>query len=569
MGSTDKTFMIQKLLATGSLATALRVVRSNEYLLSSRLIPLVPYIAFPANVGFYFLCRLQGHWDSIWLRLFASLLTLPIVAFPRKTPLQSRHKIYWESILLLQFPLLFGYLFLHNDQNTYWYVSLMWSGIFYGFLSGKIYIAVAAYPVGLLSAFLIYIIQTSASGAILRQAAGAIIISWFSVVCSALLKLSADVYYLLSLDTEKEKMRANAAERQQRILELQNAELTARNAIISTFVRPSVLSEIESGDDPIHFKPRLIDKTVMICDMRNFTPMTSSMANAEIQAQFLNKYFEMMIAPVFTAGGEVDKLMGDAVMAIFPHGKAAVDAAMKMRKRLQRYNRQLVFAGLRKISNVITISKGVTLEANIGAERKLDRTWIGPAVNVASRLESIAKVYGLELIVSEEIIQDIPGEEHYRLIDIIKVKGYDRKIEIYELYSYQAPQVVQYKDSTRELLNQGIHLYFQPGKLEEAVSLFRALLEKAPKHQYHKEKVMDSIIAYYIKRCLTRMEQKGAGELVNELEGCHDFSTDAFPREWFDVPAPQMLEAVTQLQTDSTDDRKYAANRLILDEQGP
>jgi class 3 adenylate cyclase len=63
---------------------------------------------------------------------------------------------------------------------------------------------------------------------------------------------------------------------------------------------------------------------------------------------------------------------------------------------------------MQKCRHIITISKGKTLEANIGAELKLDRTYIGVAVNVCSRLETVAKFYGLDLIVTKEIIDDLP-----------------------------------------------------------------------------------------------------------------------------------------------------------------
>lgn len=67
----------------------------------------------------------------------------------------------------------------------------------------------------------------------------------------------------------------------------------------------------------------------LIYDMRNFTPLTSTMLDGDAQAVFINLHYQMTIGQVFEAGGEVDKLMGDAVMALFPDGRKALDAAMK------------------------------------------------------------------------------------------------------------------------------------------------------------------------------------------------------------------------------------------------
>ncbi|MFP4014099.1 MAG: hypothetical protein ACLFVQ_08460 [Chitinispirillaceae bacterium] len=70
-------------------------------------------------------------------------------------------------------------------------------------------------------------------------------------------------------------------------------------------------------------------------------------------------------------------------------------------------------------------------------------------MNVCARPERIAKLYGVEVIVTKEILRDVPDYRECRLIDIIKVKGYDKKFEVYEIYGHQAAAVVSFKTRTK------------------------------------------------------------------------------------------------------------------------
>ena len=86
----------------------------------------------------------------------------------------------------------------------------------------------------------------------------------------------------------------------------------------------------------------------MFCDIRDFTRLTEVLTPYERQA-FLNQYFTMMTHPIVKNGGDVDKIMGDCVMGIFPDGAAAVQAAIDMRLELQRFNEGMYRAGSPKI----------------------------------------------------------------------------------------------------------------------------------------------------------------------------------------------------------------------------
>jgi class 3 adenylate cyclase len=107
--------------------------------------------------------------------------------------------------------------------------------------------------------------------------------------------------------------------------------------------------------------------------------------------------------------------------------EAESTAAVEMRLRLQDFNREMFAQGKPKIRNGIGIAKGEVMPGNFGSFEKLDRTVIGEAVNIASRLGAKTKMYNLEVVVTEDIIRDLDAEmSHHRWIDLVQVKGSSR-----------------------------------------------------------------------------------------------------------------------------------------------
>jgi len=549
---------------------AFKIAFSSNFYITRQMIPIAGALSAVSHIFFYFLCTtILGYKESLLLRLLVTVTTLPLIFYNPKNEPSTALKIYFEIVVAYSSIFVFTYLFLLNEANTYWFVSYVWMGFAYGFITSKVTLAVLGYPIFvILSTFIGRSINPSLPP-LFPIGIEAVAISLLSSILSGASKFAINLFYLRALETKTAEVKAAEAEERRQILEAKNDELMARNAIISTFVRPSLLKEINLGRDPRTFAPQLKDTAILICDMRNFTPLTATMNDANVQAEFLNKYFEMMIQPVFSCGGEVDKLMGDAIMAIFPNGKAAIYAALKMRERLQIYNRELVTAGMKKIANVITMSKGQTLEANIGSLQKLDRTWIGNAVNICARLESIAKLYGVEVIATKNIVDDLPGYPAKRKIDIIKVKGFDRKIEIFEIFGHQPDTVIKYKRNHDTELSDAINKYFTKGQMKEAYAIFKNMLQSMPKHSHIPDKFMDNIVHYYLVRCerwLNNRElREGSG--LNLTEGFHDFSTDMMPRNWYEVPAPEVLSNIanappqSRIQASPVTNSDYAQNR--------
>jgi class 3 adenylate cyclase len=314
--------------------------------------------------------------------------------------------------------------------------------------------------------------------------------------------------------TEAEVALAKAAEEKAQAAEIAKAygELKKREELIRVYVRPSLVDEIRAGNDPSQAPPVLRNLSIMFCDIRDFTRLTEVLTPHERQT-FLNRYFAMMTEPIARNGGEVDKIMGDCVMGLFPDGASAVGASVAMRLELQAFNAGMYRSGAALIRNGIGIAKGEVMQANFGSAEKLDRTVIGEAVNIAARLEAKTKMYNLEVVVTEDVIRDLPpGTGHYRWIDVVQVKGSSRHLKVYEIYGHQPEQVRRFKDDTREMFEKALTIYFQKG-FKDAARLFRAMLANVPPHR-----LVQGQSAAILHRPLRCVDERSRRELGSDRE---------------------------------------------------
>ena len=119
----------------------------------------------------------------------------------------------------------------------------------------------------------------------------------------------------------------------------------------------------------------------------------------------LNAYFDTMAAPLTDHGGEILKFIGDAMLAIFPMAEPracqrALRAALEAQEGMARLNEERRAVGQAELGFGLALHVGDVMWGNIGAQERLDFTVIGPAVNVATRLEELSKELRRPLLVS-------------------------------------------------------------------------------------------------------------------------------------------------------------------------
>ena len=153
-----------------------------------------------------------------------------------------------------------------------------------------------------------------------------------------------------------------------------------------------------------------IHAVVWLCDLRDFTTLSEQMSG-EALIGLLNDYFDCVGRPVRQRGGEILKFIGDAMLAIFRVTgddelagacENALDAAGEAQVLLATMNEARGKAGEPPIAVGIGLHVGDVMYGNIGAADRLDFTVIGPAVNLAARIEGLCRELGRPVILSEE-----------------------------------------------------------------------------------------------------------------------------------------------------------------------
>jgi adenylate cyclase len=181
------------------------------------------------------------------------------------------------------------------------------------------------------------------------------------------------------------------------------------------------------------------DMSVLFADIRGFTTFTERGQPEDVVAQ-LNEYFSRMVAVVFEYRGTVDKFVGDMVMALFgapvddpDHAVHAVNAAVAMVHALEGLNVRWAREGRPVLRNGVGINSGAMVAGMVGAEQIMSYTVIGDNVNLASRLESLTKSYGAEIIVSEHTLPLLRGQFTTRPLGVVTVKGKTEPVAIHEV----------------------------------------------------------------------------------------------------------------------------------------
>ncbi|KPK90204.1 MAG: hypothetical protein AMJ94_10025 [Deltaproteobacteria bacterium SM23_61] len=207
------------------------------------------------------------------------------------------------------------------------------------------------------------------------------------------------------------------------------------------YLTASVVEEMLKNPDKLKLGGEKKDLTVLFSDIRGFTSISEQMT-PEGLVRFLNEYLTTMTDIVFKYDGLLDKYMGDAIMAIWgapldqpDHVKRACLAALEMVEELHRLQKKWSAEGMPFLNVGIGVNAGPMVVGNMGSDRRFDYTVMGDSVNLGSRLEGLNKTYGTNIIVSEMTFDKVKGEFLARELDLVRVKGKDQPVKIYELLS--------------------------------------------------------------------------------------------------------------------------------------
>lgn len=265
---------------------------------------------------------------------------------------------------------------------------------------------------------------------------------------------------------------------------------------MSRYMNKDVIEKVlQKGNDAL--QGTLQEVTILFSDILSFTTI-SERIGAKGTVSILNEYCTEMVDVLFRYGASPDKFIGDAIMANFgsPFGKPedadnAVSVACEMIVRLREYNERRESVGLEPIDIGIGVNTGDVVAGNIGSKKRMEYTVIGDGVNLASRLEGVTKTYGAKVIISEFTHQRLKLPRQFRQLDLIKVKGKELPVAIYELLDCHTERTFPNMEQVVRAYERGLRSYracqFQP-----AIEAFEEALRLHPK---------DKASQIFIERC--------------------------------------------------------------------
>ncbi len=174
---------------------------------------------------------------------------------------------------------------------------------------------------------------------------------------------------------------------------------------------------------------------IMICDLREFTKISDNWPRDDV-IDLLNDYFDAMSEPIARHGGEILKFIGDGLLAIFPLSEPRacanlLHAVTEARQAMVALNERNSATSRAPLNYGIGVHVGDVMYGNIGSSTRLDFTVIGPAVNMASRLEALTKQLGKTVLLSRDFAELVKREFELERVGEHAVRGFSEPIELF------------------------------------------------------------------------------------------------------------------------------------------
>lgn len=238
---------------------------------------------------------------------------------------------------------------------------------------------------------------------------------------------------------------------------------------LERYVASSVVDEVLNQPDD--FRVLLVGKrlkaAVLFSDIRGFSRLSYQLKAEQMVAQ-LNVYLNAMVEAILHYRGTVDKFIGDAVMAEFgsptsqgPYEDAinAVYAALAMRQASAELRQQQKASGQPLFFHGIGISFGEVIAGNIGSVQRLEYTVIGDTVNVASRIESLTKQLGTDILITQSLYDQVKADIEAIDMGAHRLHGREQEaVQVYSLVGLKGEDNTFYKQVQQDLR---AHLKFQ------------------------------------------------------------------------------------------------------------
>ncbi|KAA3631970.1 MAG: adenylate/guanylate cyclase domain-containing protein [Proteobacteria bacterium] len=216
------------------------------------------------------------------------------------------------------------------------------------------------------------------------------------------------------------------------------------------YVPEEIVDEMSRKPEHYTLEGERRELSVMFSDIRGFTSLSEKLQPNEV-TRLMNVYLSRMTEIIHDAQGTIDKYIGDAIMAFWGaplanprHASLAVSAALAMRDAMPAINEDFAARGWPAIRIGIGVNTGNMALGNMGSDFRMTYTVMGDAVNLGSRVESLTKIYGVPVVVTEYTAKQAPGYV-YRYLDRVRVRGRGEPIDVLEpvMPDYRVPRSLE------------------------------------------------------------------------------------------------------------------------------
>ena len=251
------------------------------------------------------------------------------------------------------------------------------------------------------------------------------------------------------------------------------------------YVPESVIREIMNDPQKLSLGGEERVLTILFSDVAGFTTISEQLTPHELVA-LLNEYLTEMTEIVLEHKGTIDKFEGDAIMAEFgapiafpDHAQMACRAALAMQAKLKKLRMKWKEEGKPQLHVRIGINTGEVIIGNMGSRNTFDYTAMGDHVNLGARLEGANKFYGTHIMISEFTHRVVKDDFITRPLDLIRVKGKTKPIEVFELIATKDTKFTDQFNEFLELYRKGIVAYRKRNWLQ-AIDIFDYCLKLVP-----------------------------------------------------------------------------------------
>jgi adenylate cyclase len=270
---------------------------------------------------------------------------------------------------------------------------------------------------------------------------------------------------------------------------LERLEKVRTRRTLERYVSKNLVTEILENPDSYYSSLRgvRVPVTILFSDLIGFTTLAEK-ADPEALVTQLNEYLSQMTSVIFNNGGTLDKFIGDAIMAVWGNvrslgtaedAKSCARAALGMRRALSELNHGWREQGRMGLGMGIGVNHGEVIVGNIGSQDRMDPTVIGDAVNLASRLEGLTRIYGVDMLVGASVAELVRDEIHLRSVARVQVKGKTKPVDVFTFIAARGEETdtefLKWLETYEEALEK-----FRTRDFTDAKILFSRFLEFYP-----------------------------------------------------------------------------------------